>query len=231
MFVGHFAAGFAARLFAPKVNLGWAVTAAALADLLWTLFLLLGLEHARVVPGITPGSPLDLYDYPWSHSLALDALWALLAAFLWWAWRREGRGAVAIGLAVLSHWVLDWASHVPDLPLWPGGAERLGLGLWRSIPATVLVEGGLWAAALLAYARSTRARDRIGRWAFWSYAAVMSLLYAASFLGPPPPDIRILAWSNLASLLFLVWPGWFDRHRGTAAAAREEIPALPSSGG
>ena len=40
---------------------------------------------------------------------------------------------------VLSHWVLDFASHRPDMPLWPGG-PKVGLGLWYSLPATLVVE-------------------------------------------------------------------------------------------
>lgn len=213
MFVGHFAAGFAAKAAAPRVNLGWLVTAGVLVDVLWTVFLLLGVEHARIVPGFTPASALDLYDYPWSHGLVPDVLWSLLAAGLWWLWRKDGRGAMAIGLAVASHFVLDVASHVPDMPLWPGGGPRIGFGLWRSIAATVLVEGALWAAALVLYARGTRARDGVGRWGFWAFAAVMTLLYAAGFAGPPPPDIRVVAWTNLVTVVFLLWPAWFDRHR------------------
>lgn len=216
MFVGHFAAGFAAKRAAPRVNLGWLVAAGTLVDLLWTIFLLLGVEHARIVPGFTAANPLDLYDYPWSHSLALDVAWSLLAGGLWWLWRRDARGALAIGLAVLSHWLLDVVSHVPDVPLWPGGGTRLGLGAWRSVAATVLIEGALWGAALVLYARTTRARDRVGRWGFWTFAAVLTLLYAASFVGPPPPDVRVVAWTNLAMVLFLLWPAWFDRHREPA---------------
>ena len=216
MFVGHFAAGFAAKSVAPRVNLGWLVAAGTLVDLLWTLFLLMGVEHARIVPGFTAANPMDLYDYPWSHSLALDAAWSVLAGGLWWLWRRDGRGAVVIGLAVMSHWVLDVVSHVPDVPLWPGGQTRLGLGVWRSVAATVLVEGALWVAAVALYARVTRARDRIGRWGFRAFVVVLTLLYAAGFAGPPPPDIRVVAWTNLAMVLFLLWPAWFDRHRAPA---------------
>ena len=41
---------------------------------------------------------------------------------------------------MLSHWVLDFAVHRPDLPLWPAG-PKVGLGLWNSIPGTFIVEG------------------------------------------------------------------------------------------
>jgi len=41
---------------------------------------------------------------------------------------------------VVSHWVLDWVSHVPDMPLYPGGAWRVGLGLWNWPAVTIGVE-------------------------------------------------------------------------------------------
>jgi hypothetical protein len=213
MFIGHFAAGFAAKAVAPKVNLGWLVTAGTLVDLLFTVFLLLGVEHARIVPGLTAANAMDLYDFPWSHSLALDLGWSLLAAGLWWLWRRSAREATVIGLVVMSHWVLDVVSHIPDMALWPGSSELLGVGLWRSIAATVAVEGTLWVVALIVYTRATRPRDRIGRWGFFVYVALMSSMYASSFNGTPPPDMRVVAIVNLSLAIFLVWAAWFDRHR------------------
>jgi membrane-bound metal-dependent hydrolase YbcI (DUF457 family) len=218
MFVGHFAVGFGAKAVAPRVNLGYLVTAAALVDLLWTIFLLLGLEHARVVPGITAVSPFDLYDYPWSHSLALDLFWALAAGGMFWAWKRDRRGAAVIAAAVLSHYLLDWVSHAPDMLLWPGGQLKTGLGLWRSMAGTVVVEGSLWVVGLALYLRYTRPVDRIGRWSFWLYVAVMTALYGSSLFGPPPADMRPVAFVNLLTVLFLIWPAWFDRHRAARVA-------------
>jgi len=47
----------------------------------------------------------------------------------------------------VSHWVLDWVTHRPDMPLVPGGA-RYGLGLWNSIAGTMVVEILMFAAGV-----------------------------------------------------------------------------------
>ena len=49
---------------------------------------------------------------------------------------------MVLGGLVLSHWVLDWFTHRPDLQLWPSG-PMVGLGLWNSVPGTILVEASL----------------------------------------------------------------------------------------
>jgi hypothetical protein len=56
----------------------------------------------------------------------------------------------------LSHWLLDAASHRPDLPVWPSGGPLVGLGLWNSLPWTLAVEVGLFAAGLRVYAHRRR---------------------------------------------------------------------------
>ena len=49
---------------------------------------------------------------------------------------RYGRRVVTvIGFAVFSHFLLDLPMHPRDLALWPGSSVRLGLALWRSLPA------------------------------------------------------------------------------------------------
>ena len=53
--------------------------------------------------------------------------------------RRYPRGSWLLGLFVLSHWILDFVVHRPDLALWPGG-PRVGLGLWNSVVGSVAAE-------------------------------------------------------------------------------------------
>ena len=120
MFIGHDACSFAAKRAMPRVNLGLLIAAPNLLDLLWPIFLLLGIEHVRVQQGPTPFLNLDFYDYPWSHSLLMSIVWSLLFAIGYWLFTRNRSGAVMVGLLVVSHWVIDFISHVPDLPLWPG---------------------------------------------------------------------------------------------------------------
>ena len=80
MFLGHIAVALAAKRSAPSVSLATWVMSVQFVDLLWPVFLLAGLEHVRIVPGITAFTPLDFYDYPITHSLAGGAVWAALFA-------------------------------------------------------------------------------------------------------------------------------------------------------
>ena len=115
---------------------------------------------------------------------------------------------------VLSHWLLDAATHAPDLPLWPGG-PRLGLGLWNSLPATLLVEGAMFVAAVGLYLSSTRARSAWGHVSLWSFLALFTAAYAGALFGPPPPSAQAVAWTGIASWLFLPWAAWIERTRPT----------------
>ena len=153
MFVGHFAVGLAAKPFAPRVSLATLILAAAFADLLWIVFFVTGLEHVEIAPGLMATNSLNLVSVPFSHSLLMDAVWALLCAGIYFLARRDSRGAWIIAAAVLSHWVLDVVTHRPDMQLAPGIDTRLGLGLWNSPTATLIVEG------LVRRHRAVRASD------------------------------------------------------------------------
>ena len=213
MFIGHIAVGFAAKRAAPRVSLGVLIAAASFLDLLWPVFLLLGWERVRIEPGNTPFTPLAFDSYPISHSLLAALGWSVLCGILYWAFRRDGRGTGIVAALVVSHWLLDALSHRPDLPLTPTGSARVGLGLWHSVPATLVVEGAMFAVGVWVYATFTRAKDRVGRLAFAAYVGTLAVLYLASVLGPPPPSWRTVAWTALAAIFFALWPAWFDRHR------------------
>ena len=217
MFIGHFGVGFGLKCIAPRVSLALLIAATVWADILWTLFLLFGWEHARISVGDTRWTPLDFYDYPCSHSLLFLVLWATALALVYRAYRADLAGANAVWIGVVSHWVLDWITHRPDMPLYPNG-RRFGLSLWNSIPGTLIVELPLFLAGVWLYARCTRARDRIGRIAFWAYVALLLLLYFGDRFGDPPESMRVIAVAGLlATLAFLAWPWWFDRHREPVA--------------
>lgn len=181
-------------------------------DLLWPVLLLAGFEVVRVDPGNTAFTPLAFESYPWSHSLVMVGAWAILAGAL--AWRRLGakNAGILVGVVLVSHWVLDVVSHRPDLPLWPGGPE-VGLGLWNSIPATLLVEGALFAICVELYRRGTTARDAVGRWALAGLVALTGVIWISGPWSPPPPGAQAIAGAGLAMWLFPPWAGWIDRHR------------------
>jgi membrane-bound metal-dependent hydrolase YbcI (DUF457 family) len=213
MFIGHHAAGFVAKRFAPRVSLGTLFAAAMLLDLIWPLLLLAGVEHVRIAPGITAFTPLDFYDYPFTHSLLNVLGWSLLAALVYRIARKAPwRDAMVVGAAVLSHWVLDYVTHRPDLPLWPGG-PKVGLGLWSSIAGTIVVEVALFVVGLWLYLRATIAIDRTGVVALWALVLLVAIIYVANITSPPPPDARTIGFAALAAWLFVPWGFWIDRHR------------------
>ena len=220
MFIGHYAVGFAAKRAAPKTSLGLLIGATVLLDLLWPIFLLPGWEHVRIAPGNTAFTPLDFVDYPISHSLAASVGWALLAAGAYWTATRYRPGAIWIAIGVVSHWVLDFITHRPDLPLWPRG-PRVGLGLWDSAPATMALESVMFAAGLWLYLRITRPRDAVGRWALLGFVVFIVAIYAWNAQGLPPPSERAIAWLGLSSWILPLWAAGFDRHRDVV------LPALP----
>lgn len=221
MFIGHTAVALVGKRAAPRTSLGVLLAAATLLDLLWPILLLLGWERVRIVPGETAFTPLDFVSYPISHSLVAAAGWSVAAGAVYYAVTRYGFGAWTVGILVLSHWALDWLTHRPDLPLWPGG-PRVGLGMWHSVPITVTTELVMLAVGLAVYLGTTRPRDAVGRWAFWGLIIFYLAIYAASVAGPPPPDERSLAWFALLAWLFPLWAGWADAHR-------EVTPQLPET--
>ena len=213
MFVGHAAVALAAKSKARDVSLGWLLAAALGLDLLWPNFLLLGIEHVEIAPGATAFTPFVFDSYPWSHSLVMACVWGLFAAAIA-RWRGRGADlAFLIAAVVVSHWVLDVASHAPDMPLWPGNSPRLGLGLWNSIPATLGVEGVIYLVGIGIYVRCTRARDRIGSIGLWAFLVVCAVMWAAGPWSTPPPDARALAWFAQGVWLLILWAWWIDRHR------------------
>lgn len=211
MFVGHLAVAFAGKRVSPSTSLAWLVAAATTLDLVWPLFLLAGIEQVRIVPGATVFNPLVFDSYPWSHSLLMAAVWGIALAGLAQARGIEPRGTALIGALVVSHWVLDYVTHAPDMPLWPGRSPRLGLGLWNSIPGTLAVEGLLWATALVVYLQGRRARSWVGIVALGSLVAVCTVMWALGPWAPPPPSPRGLAWFALVGWIMIPWSIWVER--------------------
>lgn len=210
MFIGHFAVALAAKRAAPRTSLGVLFAACQLPDLIWPVLLLSGAEQVRITPGATAFNPLEFTHYPISHSLLAMAMWGVLAAGLYWLARRDRAGALAVGLLVVSHWVLDWVTHAPDLPLYPGG-PRAGLGLWHSVTATLLVEGALFAAGLGVYLATARPRSA-ARWvSLGALVALLLFVYLGGVGGPPPADVRSLAWFAMAAWIVPFWAAAVDR--------------------
>ena len=217
MFVGHLAVSLGAKAVEPKVPLSALVAASFGLDLLWPLLVLGGIERVSVAPGNTAFTPLAFESYPWSHSLLLAAVWGMVAWVFAYLTTKSQRLSLLVGAVVGSHWVLDFVTHRADLPLWPGG-PKLGLGLWYSVPATILLEGGLFLVAIIIYTRKLRPRGTVGRWAFWALVALTSVIWITQPWSPPPPSSNAVAAVALAIWIFPLWASWIDRHRYTVGA-------------
>jgi hypothetical protein len=223
VFLGHFAVGLAARRVAPEAPLAAWFTAVQLADLVWPVMLLVGVEHVRVAPGITRVTPLDFYDYPITHSLVALTLWGAAFGVLWAARQRQLRRQVSTGVAialaagVMSHWILDVLVHRPDMPVLPHG-PYVGLGIWNSIPLTLALEFGSFAIGIAVYLRGA---DRSARGpAFWSLMALLVVIYFGAVFGPPAPNDRAVAFSALALWLVVPWAWWIESGTGGERKAR-----------
>lgn len=217
--MGHFGVGFGAKAAAPRTSLGTLFLAAQFIDLMWPTLLLLGVERVEISPGITRVTPLNFTEYPISHSLLAVVVWSMLFGGVYFLLRRYPRGAWVCGAAVLSHWVLDFAAHRPDLPLIPGDSVRVGLGLWNSLPATLAVELLIFAVGVGLYCRTTQPTDKIGSYGLWALVAFLLVVYLGNVFGQPPPNTTVLAWVGQAQWLLVVWAYWIDRHRTTRPKA------------
>lgn len=221
MFIGHFAPAFVAAALGPRApKLGTAFLAAQLID--WAFFALaiVGVEKMRIEPGATVMVPYDLYYYPFTHSLLGATLWALGFGLIVLISQRSALAGLLSGAVVLSHWVLDFVAHRPDLPLGMGEA-RYGLGLWNYPEAAMPLEIGITLAAFYFYLKRTR--GPVGQPLI--LLLVLLGLQAVNWFGPEPIEaglfIYLQALIAFGVLTFLAaWVGenrQFLRRGGLAA--------------
>jgi hypothetical protein len=217
MFLGHYGVALALKRAEPKLSLGTLFLAVQLPDLLWGAFVLLGWEHARIVPGLTVITPLEFVDYPISHSLVGALAWSFVAAALYYSWptrdtSRHWQAAAIVGLAVFSHYPLDVLVHIPDLPLSGNSSTKLGLGLWNNFAATLIAEGIVFGAGLAIYlARgSNRHPVRVPR--ILIVVLLLVATYMGSLYGPLPPSMTVVAVSDIVFVVFIAAvAAWADR--------------------
>jgi hypothetical protein len=212
MFIGHYAVGLASKKFAPRASLGALVAAPILLDLLWPIFLLLGWEHVSIVSNSNPFLRLQFDSYPISHGLIAVIGWATLFASIYFGFTRYVTGAIVIWIGVVSHWLMDFIVHLRDLPL-SAGSRLFGLSLWNHRWLTIAVEMALFAIAIWTYQRQTRAKDKIGLYAFLGFVGFLLLAYAGAAFGPAPASVKKLAIFSLLTVILIPWAWWFDAHR------------------
>jgi len=210
MFIGHYAVALMAKPAARETSLATLVAAGIGLDLVFPLLVFPGVETIRIAPGITPVFPVDLVHIPYSHSLAASLGWSALAGGAYWWRRRLALNALVVGLLVFSHWLLDAASHRPDMPLtWAADTTKVGLGLWYSLPWTLAVEGSLLAlGGWLAY------RGGVPPKGLAFFLGFLALMFLGAVFGPPPPSESAMAGSGLGQWLLVWWAARIDRTGG-----------------
>lgn len=223
MFIGHFGVALALKKAEPGLSLGWLIAAAQFVDLLWPIFLLVGLEQVRFVPGLMEASAFDFVSYPYTHSLLASVVWAgiifLLVRCLPIAKHvSKPRAAWILALAVLSHWFLDLLVHRPDLPLSFGESPKLGFGIWNSLPATLATEFLLFIGGFWLYLKATRPVNFRGRYGILIYIVLLGALFLMTSLSQQsPPSVQAMAVVGLVSGLALALiAGWLDKGRVSA---------------
>jgi len=156
MFVGHYSVAFAARSERNKIPLWILFVAVQFLDYIWATLVLLGVEKLRVIKGFTAGSMLDSYYHPYSHSLITSLMWSVAGAVVYHLFcSRHGclyrkSASVVVGLAVFSHWVLDFIAHPRDLPIYDN-RWKVGFGLWNYRDPEFALEIALLAVGIILY--------------------------------------------------------------------------------
>lgn len=223
MFIGHFAPAFvAAAVYSRGPKLGTYFVAAQLVD--WAFFglAIVGIEKMRIDPDATVMVPFDLYHMPYTHSLVGAAAWGLAMALVVAIWHRDALAGALSGAVVLSHWLLDWLVHRPDLTM-AGGDETYGLGLWNHPEIAMPLEIGIILAAFLYYLK--RSRGPIAQPLI--LLSVLFAMQAINWFAPHPQEAglsvfvqSLIAFGVLTGLA--VWVGenrYFTKRGGLAAAS------------
>jgi membrane-bound metal-dependent hydrolase YbcI (DUF457 family) len=211
MFIGHFAVGFAAKTLSPKASLGTYFLAALFLDLLWPALLLLKIEEAVI--NTTGHPPIVFSHYPISHSLLMAIVWAVIISTIYFLFKRYKKAAIMIGLAVVSHWVLDVIVHQPDLPLVPGVEQKVGLGEWVFRELALFLELVMFFVGIALYMGATRPKNNAGRYGTLGFITFSLLMYLASVFGPPPADMEQVIYGGFLQWIFVIWAYWIDDNR------------------
>lgn len=132
--INHAAAALPLKRCYPEVPLPLLLLSVQAIEILWVVLNLIGVESTRTEASVHYVGDIHLSHMPWSHSVGGALLVAgLLAGAFAIAGRRKF--ALAMGLGVLSHLVLDLLTHAPDIALFPPWLNaKIGTGLYTQWP-------------------------------------------------------------------------------------------------
>ena len=208
MFIGHYALAFGAKKIDKLPSLAIMFVAVQLLDLLWPIFVLTGLETFEIEPGNTVITPLNFTSYPYSHSLLMAVIWATLFASGYFLFTKKKKSSILLAFLVLSHWILDFITHRPDLPLSPFSDLKVGLGLWNMPTAEIVLEIGLFIIGVYLYFKTVNPKRKI---VFWTLIIFFLVIYFMNIFGSPPPSINAVAWSANLMLIIVLWAWWIEK--------------------
>jgi len=209
MFIGHYGPAFGGKAALRQIPLWVLFIAVQWMDVVWSVFVLAGVEKVRIVPGLMQGSPLDLYYMPYTHGLAGALILSAILGGIVAIFMRENKRAVftVVAACVFSHWLLDLVVHKPDL--WIYDDVKLGFGLWRWIWISLPLELITLFVGAWFYVRYVPARA-YGNLVLWIFVALMTALEVYGAFGPAPgspqaeAQTALLAYGVLALLAGLV---------------------------
>lgn len=208
MFIGHYSLAFGSKRNDELPSLALMFVAVQFLDLLWPILVLLGIETVEVDVGNTALTPLNFIHYPYSHSLLMSVVWAILFAAIYFAIVKNKRNALLLGVLVFSHWILDFLTHRPDLPISPFSVMKVGLGLWNMPIVEIILEFGMFIVGVYMYHKAMRPKRKI---AFWSLVVFFVLIHFMNLFGPPPPSAMAVAWSANLLWLMVLWAWWIEK--------------------
>lgn len=211
MFIGHWAPAMVAATHKDAPSLPVLFIAAQLVDWAFFLFLMLGVESMRLVPGISAMNPLDLYHMPYTHSLLASACWAAGFGVLVYVVTRNRASAFIAALVVVSHWFIDLVVHIPDLTI-AGGEPKLGFGLWNYPAIAMPLELLLTFGAIGFYALNAPPRLV----PLLVLSATLVLFQAVNWFGPAETEVTagfsLLAFCAFGIVTLAAW--WLHRSSG-----------------
>src|SRR5947207_3093602 len=191
MFVGHYSVAFAARTEKNKIPLWVLFVAVQFLDYIWATLVLLGIEKLRVIKDFTAGSMLDSYFHPYSHSLITAIAWSVLAALVykplcsWLGYTYTKSAALIVGVAVFSHWILDFVAHPRDLPIYDN-TWKVGFGLWNYRDPEFALEIALLAVGTTLYL-ARNVMPAIRKWAVIAFGIALIVVQIGDTYVPRTP--------------------------------------------
>lgn len=208
MFIGHYAVGLLAKKNQQLPSLAMMFIAVQLLDLIWPILVLLGIESMSIDPGNTRLTHLNFEFYPYSHSLLMAVGWAFLLGLGYFLFTKNKRGSWVLGGLVLSHWVLDFITHRPDLPLSPFTGLKVGLGLWNFPVIEITFEILLFGLGAYLYFRAAKLKRKTS---YWTLITFLFAVHLMNLVGPPPPNVMAVAWSANLLWLTVLWAWWIEK--------------------